>query len=247
MTKREKRELEKSKQTTAKKKFNFSAFHIKLISVIAVSLIFLLAVGFFVDSFAPANPKSYHRWLLSTFNGSYNKEGLPKTYMQIETKANNETAERATSYVWSTVSVTEGAGVNEIWVNVSDLYEEEVSIKVRTGKSESNTILLKTYKLSKQELKKSKDGWIKIYDLDNGDKPHTATYGQTFAIGFEAGIRLREIGFVGNGGYEVQIEECGTAIDDMVDAVTSKTEGSEVSKVCDEQKTFKYAPQPLEP
>ena len=45
----------------------------------------------------------------------------------------------------------------------------------------------------------------------------------------------------------MQIEECGTAIDDMVDGVTSKTEGSEVSKVCDEQSTFKYAPQPLEP
>lgn len=242
MTKREKRELEnKQKQQKSKKKFKISAFQVKLISVIAVSLIFLTAVGFFIDTFAPANPKCYHRWVLSTFNGSYDKKGSPKTYMQFETIADTEESEIATSYVWLRTSVTEGAGVKEIWINVSDLYEDEAVIKIRAGKSEANTELLKEYKLTSKELKQSKDGWIKIYDLANGDKEHVSQTSQTYAIGFETKIRLREVGVVGNGGYEALIEECGTAIDKTISDETSKTEGSEVKKICDENSTFPYA------
>ncbi len=243
MTKREKRELA-NQQKTVKKKSKISVFQIKLISAIAVALIFLVAVGFFIDSFAPTNPKCYHRWMFSTFHGSYDSKNGPKSYMQFENKANTETSERATSYVWAQVAVTEGAGVKEIWINVSDLYEEKdsISIKIRTGKSESNTVLLKDFKLTKKDLKSSKDGWIKIYDLANGDKEHTSKTSQVFAIGFETQIRLREIAFVGNYGYDAQIRECGTAIDDMVDDITSTTDGAEVKKICDEYSTFPYAP-----
>ena len=242
MTRREKRELEQAKAAKKEKKVKFNASHVLKIAVCAVSIIFLVAVGFFIDTFAPANPKCYHRWVLSSFHGSYNAKGCPETYMQFNTLANTETGERATKYIWTRVTVTEGAGVNEIWINVSDLYEDKAVIKIRTGKSESNTVLLKQYTLTAEELKKSKDGWIKIYDLDKGDKPHTSTYNQTFCIGFETEIRLREIGYVGNYGYDTQIEEWGTAIDEIVNADASSSEESEGYKICDEKSTFPYAP-----
>ncbi|MBO5851795.1 MAG: hypothetical protein J6R29_05645 [Clostridia bacterium] len=247
MTRREKKELAQQ-QSSKKKKCKLGVFQIKLISVIAVALMFLVSVGFFIDSFAPANPACYHRWVLSTFHGSYNSKNGPNTYMQFEIAKKTGTSERATSYVWSQVSVTNGAGVKEIWINVSDLYEDEAVIRIRTGKSESNTTVpLKEYKLTKKALKASKDGWIKIYDCgekgEKGkDKEHTSETNQIFCIGFETQIRLREVGFVGRGGYEAQIKECGTAIEDLVNSATSLTEGAEVKNICDENSTFPYAP-----
>ena len=241
MSRRQKRELEKQ-QLAQKKKFKFTGLHIRIISVVLASLMFLVSVGFFIDSFAPANPKCYHRWVLSTFNGSYNSKGSPKTYMQFNTLAVSETGDRATSYIWSRVTVTEGMGINEIWINVSDLYEDSVSIQVRSGKSEKNTDLLKRLTLTKDDLKKSKDGWFKIYDLDDGDKAHPSKTNQTFCIGFEAEIRLREIGYVSNGGYAIKVEEWGTATDERVHNNASSSVESEGYKVFDENDTFPYAP-----
>lgn len=254
MTRREKRELEKQQQAKKSNKsfskvlsvFKNQTF-VKVLAVVLASIVFLVSAGFFVDSFAPANPKCYHRWVLSAFNGSYNAKGNPETYIQLETQANAESGKRATTYLWAKTSVTNGAGIKEIWINVSDLYEEEVKIKVGTGKSEASSTFLDDYLLTKKELKASKDGWIKIYDCgekeDEGKEGfspvHTSNVNPTFRVGFDRQVRVREIAFVGRRGNGVLIESFGIAMDDDK-STPSASSGSEVHKAFDEQKTFPF-------
>lgn len=254
MTRREKRELEKKQQENKSKEWvsKASAFFkkptfIKVSAVVLASIVFLVSAGFFVDSFAPANPKCYHRWVLSAFNGSYNAKGKPQTYMQLETQANIENGKSAITYLWAQTSVTNGAGIKEIWINVSDLYEEEVKVKIGTGKSEYSSTFLKEYSLTKSIVKKSSDGWIKIYDCgqkedegkDGFDKVHTSNINPTFRVGFDRQIRVREIAFVGRKGNGVLIKDFGVAMDDDKSTPSANTE-SEVYKAFDEQTTFPF-------
>ena len=59
----------------------------KTILIVLLSVVFLSSLViscFIIDSLAVANPKAYHKFVLSTFNGSYDKEGLPSTYWQVD-------------------------------------------------------------------------------------------------------------------------------------------------------------------
>ena len=71
------------------KKFVFTDSKKIFNSVLAVALAVILVIAlvtttFLVDSFAIANPKCYHKFFLSTFNGSYDAENMPSTYWQVK-------------------------------------------------------------------------------------------------------------------------------------------------------------------
>ncbi len=216
------------------KKF-FTLKTLKISAICAFVLLLVITAGFFIDSFAPANPKCYHKWVLSTFNGSYDKKGCPKTFWKPEQLVDEEKGVRAISYIVAETTVTNNEGINEIWLNLSDFKEATTTIFIRQGEGGSGKEI-KQFTLNAKDLKASSDGWIKIYDVDDGDKKYEGTsYNKKFSIGFVTNIKVREMGFVGN-------LDMGVKFSDVY--MMLGTDKFDDKKTCenltDEQSTFPY-------
>lgn len=213
----------------------------KLIGIIAIalaSILFIVCSLFVIDSVGPANPKAYKKWLLSTFNGSYEAEGLPKTYWQVEPMQSKE-GERVTSYAKFELSTTNGANVNQIWINISDLKENELEITI--GKGTSKLTVLGSTAITEKQVKNSDDGWFKVFDASHlGDFKELSTSKQIW-VGFKNDVRVREIVFIdANGRIADSAKVNGMSVDGSqivkIENLTSKP--NNVSFVADEKLTF---------
>lgn len=174
----------------------------KRVGIITLSVIialFLLLGCFMVDSMAVANPKCYHKWVLSTFHGSYDKKDMPKTYWQVRSYKDKETNEVLPLYAKAKLSL-DSLGNNhlgQIWINVSDFAGDKIEITV--GQTEQNETLNKkgAYKITAEDIKNSKDGWFKVYDYTDKTNFKTPMTSITiYWIGISTDIRIREMVFI---------------------------------------------------
>ncbi len=208
------------------------------IGVIALAVLFFLTCSLFViDSMGSANPKCYKKFFLSTFNGSYNVEGAPSTYWQIEPKQDNDGV-RVPTYARYSLTTDNSENIGEIWINISDL--KESSLKVTIGYGLSSLNVAGSITITSKEVKASEDGWFKVFDAKNpGDMK---TFNSKYAwVGFENDVRVREIAFkdiLGNAPETVDLR--GMSINDSPLMESSKLKGqpNNVNNVNDEQKTF---------
>ena len=167
-----------------------------LISFVVISAIVVSSL-FFIDSLAPANPKVYHKFVKSTFNGSYDGENTPNEYYQVEIQKDKDTGEVLYSFLdvhVSTVGGTSGVtSISEIWINFSDVDADELTITLSKG-YELKTYLIKEKTYSKKDIKNDEDGWFRLYfnDKDGLDVTSSNFLGQ-LRFGFSASVRVREI------------------------------------------------------
>ena len=185
-----------NKRRPAPKKAETKKVDVKKYVSIALTVFLVLSITlstlFVIDSFAPANPKVYDRWVLSTFHGSYDGKDTPNSYYQIEIQKNNDTGEVLYSCVDLKISTWNARPIKEIWINISDLYEQEVNIFLGKGTAGA-TKLLKDITLTASDINKDKDGWFKLYSNKNGlDYNVQGFYGE-LKIGFSANVKLREV------------------------------------------------------
>ncbi len=189
--------IKKSVESKPKKKK--SKIRKPLITLISLVVIVAIVTStlFFIDSLAPANPKVYHKFVKSTFNGSYDGEHTPNDYYQVQIQKDKDTGEVLYSFIdvhVSTVGGTSGVtSVSEIWINFSDVEADELTITLSKG-YELKTYLIKEKTYSRKDIKKDEDGWFRLYlnekeglDVTKGD-----FLGQ-LRIGFSASVRVREI------------------------------------------------------
>ncbi len=186
----------------------------KRVGIIALSVIialFLLLGCFIVDSMAVANPKCYHRWVLSTFHGSYDKKDMPSTYWQVRSFKDKETQKNLPLYAKTKLSL-DNLGTNhlgQIWINVSDFAGDK--LEVTTGYSEQNESLNKNktgFVITAEDIKKSKDGWFKVYDYQDKTNFNAPLNSITvYWIGFSMDIRVREMVFIDKTGKLVKTDE----------------------------------------
>ncbi|MBO5888791.1 MAG: hypothetical protein J6Q58_01470 [Clostridia bacterium] len=237
-----KRRVEEQEKQTAKKPVKKS-FIVKLSAIIVAVIFFIFCIGAVLDSYAPANPKDYHVWGLSGIFGSFNKNGNPESYWQVnKTKSgDNELA------VYASLRVT-GASysdIKEIWVNLSDLYEDQLEIDVINGSASKS---INKFNLKADNFKANKNGWVKIYDVVEANSNTTDNYLQItttiFYIGFNTKINVRELVFVSKAnnvldydvrGVKIGNQEIGVDDDELEDIEN----GANVVNIKDEQEFFK--------
>ena len=240
---------QKSNQTEDKKpkfKFEFTKKNIATISAVALGLIFIVTSLFIVDSFAPANPKVYHRWLISTFVGSVDGKDTPNSSHQIELTKDAETGEKLYSCIDVTVNNTNGTNAQQIWVNFSDLNASELNVFISSSTS-YNVRLYAEKTFTEKQVRANKDGWFLLYSSDNG---LNIPYEKKLKIGFSASVKVREIVLVGmlnvhtnkpndisitdaTYSYGVKPTEDGVNYTDIAGSVAS------LKNVYDEKQTFK--------
>ncbi len=217
-----------------------------VISVILAVIVFLVAGLFVVDSFAPANPKPFHKWVLSTFSGSFDGEDTPNTFYQVQIQKNIETGERQYSCINTKISTTNSENVKEIWVCFSDLYEDNIEIFLSTGwQGKSKYLSQRSY--SKADVKGDKDGWFRIYNREKDGLVINSSgfYGQ-LRIGFSANVKVREIVVVDmkrNLG-SISVDHCSNGDKPSGEGEYSNEHDNKFTKedainVCDEKSTFK--------
>ena len=232
-----KKEDNKNSKTSTKKL-------IKRIAVISLSVIvaaFLLLGCFIVDSMAVANPKCYHKWVLSTFHGSYDKKDMPKTYWQVRSFKDKETNESLTVYAKTKLEL-DNLGTNhlgQVWINVSDFAGDKIEITV--GYSEQNESLNKNekaYTITSSDIKNSKDGWFKVYDYQdktNFIAPKTSI--TVYWIGFSTDIRVREMVFIDSTGKVAKTSDLKEYLGNQENSGYLDLENS-IDKANDESKYF---------
>lgn len=206
---------------------------VKILSICLASIFFLLCVAFVVNTQAPANPRCYHFFCLSTFKGSFDKKGNPHTYWSVE-KLQDENGGNVTTFVQVEVDGSY-SNVGEIWVNLSDFYEQETQIKIVNGNSKE----VGSYALTAKAVKESKNGWFKIFDVGESDSAVTS---YKFNVGFSTKINVRELVFLKKDGsvlgYTVQGEKTEAGLISIDDERITENKNS-VLNVKDEQDTFK--------
>lgn len=194
--------------TDNKKLFN-RVFAGVLAFIIAVSIV---AVLFLVDSFAIANPKCYHKFLLSTFHGSYDAENMPKNYWQVESLEDGEGNKlKMKAKVELPITDKSERFLGQIWINISDLEGDALSIYTYYQTSNTSTTSKSLNKddipftITAKELRNSKDGWFKVYDFEEKERFNKAyEYIDDYSIVFTAGVRVREMVFVDTKGEVVK-------------------------------------------
>lgn len=218
-----------------------------VISIVLAVFVFLLAGLFVVDSFAPASPKPFHRWVLSTFSGSFDGEGAPNTYYELKIQKNSQSGETQYSCINTKISTTNSENVKEIWVSFSDLKEENLEIFLSTGwQGKSKYLSQRNY--SKSDVRNNEDGWFRVYNTGKKDGLEinsSGFYGQ-LRIGFSANVKVREIVVVdmkGNLG-SVSVDHCSNGGKPLKEGEYSDVHDNEfhpqgVEYVCDEKNTFK--------
>ena len=118
------KKLKAKEAEVATKKPTKKSFIVKLSAIIVAVIFFFGCVCMVLDSYAPANPKDYHVFALSGIFGSFNKNGNPNSYWAVDkTVSGNKQLS-----VYANLRASSGtySNIKEIWVNVSDLYEEQV-------------------------------------------------------------------------------------------------------------------------
>ena len=184
------------------KKTNKTKILTKIIPI-ALILVALISTLFFIDSFAVANPKCYHRWVLSTFNGSYNKEGLPETYWEVSPLEEVKDGKRQATTTFAKYYLDYGSGrTAQIWINISDFHNQSTKIEIaQSAGGGFNTYEKETYffTLTADMVKNSNDGWIKIFD-SSWTTDFVIKYTNVW-IGFKgAKLRVREVAFLNEEG-----------------------------------------------
>ena len=234
------REQQNNQETTPAKKVSKS-FIIKLVACIVAVVFFLVCIAVVINSYAPANPKDYHRWFLSGINGSYEKDGNPNKYWQVEKKMSGDKYLSTYAQIELVGSYT---SVNEIWINLSDLYEDKLEIEIINASSRT----INKVTITADEMKDSENGWFNLYDLDVAKESTTDNIlevnSRKFSIGFNTKINVREIVFVKDkntdGKYEIinynitaeKIENQVTDLDKITESETS------IHNIKNEQTTF---------
>ena len=216
----------------------------KLILVlIAIGLVFLTVTLFFVDSFAPANPKIYDRWVLSTFFGSFDGDSTPNSYHQIEIQSDTtDKTKKFYTCVDTKVSTTNARGIKEIWLNISDFYEDELTVFISKGIDTKTNFIAKTT-IRKKDIIKDEDGWFRIYYNESGLIHNVANFYGQIKVGFSSSVRLREMVIVDVEGELGTIEAKGRSFGEMppetgVSVVHQKLPIGDAKNIADEQDTF---------
>ncbi len=161
----------------------------------------LVATLFVIDSVGPANPKCYHKFLLSTFNGSYDKEGMPSTFWQVNAYKDEETGEALPVRLQAELTL-QNKSLGQVFINVSDFSGDKIEILTFYGtKNNPLNVEDKPFVLTNRDIRNSKDGWFKIYDCDDTFNFIKAdTYIDEYAITFSNEIKVREIVFIDSEG-----------------------------------------------
>ncbi len=219
---------------------------VKIIAIILAIIAFITAGLFVVDSFAPANPKVYHRFVLSTFSGSFDGEDTPNSAYQVEIQKNSQSGEKQYFCINTKVSTTNNENIKEVWINFSDLYEDEINIFTSMGwQGKSKYLSERTY--TKSDVRKNNDGWFNIYKTGKkeGLEVNSHEFLGQLRVGFSANIKVREIVVVDMEGKvgKVLVNHCSNGGKPVVDGYAEMHDGElnpeSVSNVCDEGSTFK--------
>lgn len=231
------------KRTNAKKWISIGLSAFLVISI-------LLSTLFVIDSFAPANPKVYDRWVLSGINGSYDGKDTPNSYYQVEIQKDYDSGEVLYSCVDLKISTWNSRPIKEIWINISDLYESEINIFL--GKGTETTKLLKDITLTASDIRKDDDGWFRLYNNNSGLNYNASGFYGELKIGFSANIKLREIVIIDSEEGELfssmKVVQCtagkkpskGINNADITVTHEDKFEHIDMGKVIDEQTTFPF-------
>ncbi|MBE5743215.1 MAG: hypothetical protein E7358_00665 [Clostridiales bacterium] len=222
-----------------------------LVTVLIVSVI--LSTLFLVNSFAPANPKVYHRFFLSGISGSFDGKDTPNSYSQIEIQRDGDTDEQLYTCVDIKLSTWDARPIKEIWINISDLYEPSLNIFLGKGTAGS-TKLLKDITLTANDIKNNdKDGWFRLYNNSNGLEYNVSGFYGELKIGFSANVKLREVAIVDSKKGElfssIKVEQFtvgtkpskGINGNDKTVTHKDKFEPIDMQNVVDEQEKFPYA------
>lgn len=230
------------KQVQKAKKFN-----IKVFAMIMAIVLFLVATLFVLDSFAPANPKVYDRFALSTIFGSFDGEDTPNSYYQVQIQKSIETGEKQYSCINTKINTTNSVNVKEVWINLSDVYDDELKIYLSTGwEGKSKYLSKRTY--SKLDIKNDEDGWFRVYNTGKEEGLKINEYGfyGQLRFSFSSNCKVREIVVVDmdNNLGTVKAEHCsngGVAEEEgkSADSHDNKFKPNDMTNVGDEKTTFK--------
>ena len=217
----------------------------RIIAIILAIIAFITAGLFVVDSFAPASPKVYHKFVISTFSGSFDGEGTPNSAYQVEIQKNSQSGEVQYFCINTNVSTTNNVNIKEIWISFSDVYEEELNIFTSMGwQGKSKYLSERTY--TKSQIRNNENGWFKIYNTgkEEGLKVQQPEFYGQLRVGFSANVKVREIVVVdikGNLG-KVSVRHCSNGGKPEYKGYAEVHDGelnpAGISNVCDESDTF---------
>ncbi len=220
--------------TDNKKIFN----RVLAIALAVIMVIALITATFVVDSLAIANPKCYHKFFLSSFNGSYDAENMPVSYWQVKSLKDDSGNNLNVQAKVELPIVDYGERVlGQIWINVSDFSDEKLEIFVYYGSSDKPlNVDKKPFTLTRKDVKNSKDGWFKIYDFEDSENfVKTSTYVDDFSITFSTGIRVREMVFIDS---EYELVKDITVINEYLEGHQNNKNDNPISFAVDESRYF---------
>ncbi len=226
------------------KKFIFTdnkkIFNRVLIGVLTfIILVALVSTTFIVDSFAIANPKCYHKFFLSTFNGSYDAENMPSTYWQVKSLEDSEgNGLKVKAKVELPITNKSERVLGQIWINVSDFAGDKLEIFSYYGTSEyALNKNEKPFVITKSDIKNSQDGWFKVYDFEDTENfAKASTYTDDYSITFSSGIRVREMVFIDS---EYELIENIKVINEYIDQnLNMEDKENPIALAVDESKYF---------
>ncbi len=180
----------------------FKKLWVKVVAIILAVTLVVFSALLFLNTFAPNNPKCYHRFGLSGFNGSFDKKGNPTSYYTAEPKY----IEGYGYYEFTKIKLEKGKAAS-IYVNISDLWEDSLTIYLRRGENASGPLIsaykgktikdendkdvvLKDFVIDANTLKKDKDGWVKINLKYRENETH-----YTYYLAFSTKVNIREVVF----------------------------------------------------
>ena len=233
-------------QKTRKNKIKSSKKTGLVLGLVAMCVAFLTATVFVIESLAPINPKAYHKFLVSSFVGSVDGDDTPNSYYQVEVQEDaSEQGEKLYTCIDLRYSTSNSAGVKEVWINISDVSEQNLTVFLSKG-NDTKTTGINERVLDKKTIKKDKDGWFRIYNANLETMPDGLKgFNGQLKIGFSCNVRLREMVIVDINGKLATIEDIKSC------SIGKKPDKGEVVKeydkipihdaknICDEQKTFK--------
>ena len=183
-----------SKKQKERKKFKITK---KLISALAgvLAVIFVgVSALFVIDSIAPANPKCYHKFLSSTFNGSYDTSTSPNKYWQVDNFVNSGDDGKIMTNIVFKYTPTNSKPVGKILINVSDLKSKTLDLTLACSTSVTEDYKeVKNLSITKKQVKNSNDGWIEIYNFSDDGETSFDSGKNYIRIGFSGDVRIREI------------------------------------------------------
>ena len=229
----------------AVKKVRTTRKAMRIIAIILAIIAFITASLFVVDSFAPASPQAYHKFVISTFSGSFDGEGTPNSSYQVEIQKNSQSGEVQYFCINTNVSTTNTVNIKEIWVSFSDLYDKEINVFTSMGwQGKSKYLSERTY--TKADVRKNKNGWFRIYNNEkSGLKVQQPEFYGQLRVGFSANVKVREIVVVDVNKKvgKVSVSHCSNGGKPPKNGYSEVHDGelnpAGISKVCDESETFK--------